>query len=104
MILCTIFWSVGLVIPVEVSSQTQSSISLMWERPDYFKDSITGLIQYTALPDGDTMWLYVIESDDIFMLSGLVGMTSYAIQTAVVDRNSKLCVFSTPTIANTSAG
>lgn len=104
MILCTIFWSVGLVIPVEVSSQTQSSITLMWERPDYFKDSITGLIQYTALPDGDTMWLYVIESDDIFMLSGLVGMTSYAIQTAVVDRNSKLCVFSTPTIANTSAG
>lgn len=98
------FSILGIVIGVKVNSHTQTSLSLQWERPDYFQGSITGFIQYTALPDGDTMWLYVMESDDIVRLSGLEEMTYYTIQTAIVDRNRKICVYSAPIIASTVAG
>ena len=74
-----------------LASQTSNSLFLSWERPDYYTGSITGLMQYRAVPDGSTVWLYVEDSDDIPSVTGLNEFTNYSIEIALIDSN-KLCV------------
>lgn len=85
----------GLVSQLLLESKTPNSISLIWDRPPYYTSSITGLIQYRALPDGDTIWLYIEENDGALpVLGGLAELTPYSIQMAIIDSSNKMCVFS----------
>ena len=87
-----------------LQSQTSHSLTLTWKRPAYYNGPISGLIQYATIPDGNTMWQYVIESDETLPpLRELTEYTSYSIEMAFIDIPRKtICVFSEPFIAMTS--
>ena len=57
-------------------------------------------MQYRAVPDGSTVWLYVEDSDEIPTLTGLNEFTEYSIQMALIESN-KFCVFSESIIVTT---
>lgn len=97
-----LYCDTGLVLELLVESKTPHSLSLIWDRPTYYTSSITGLIQYKALPDGDRMWLYIEENDGALpVLRGLAELTPYSIQMAIIDSSNKICVFSEATVAIT---
>ena len=89
-----------------LQSRTSHSLTLIWNRPEYYSGPIAGLIQYRAIPDGDTQWQYVMDSDDSLPpLTELTEYTSYAIEMAFLGIPYRtLCVFNEPFIAVTSKG
>ena len=93
---------IGLVLQLSVVSRNANSLSIMWERPSYYDGPITALIQYRALPNGDAMWLYVVDSGDTLpVLAELTEFTNYSVQIAAFDSTNTLCVFSQPIFALT---
>ena len=96
-------YPLGLVSELLLVSRTSHSLTLTWKRPEYYSGPIAGLIQYRVIPDGDTQWQYVIDSDDSLPpLTELSEYTSYSIEMAFIDLPQKtLCVFNAPLIAKT---
>ena len=93
---------IGLVLQLSVVSRNANSLSIMWERPSYYDGTITALIQYRALPNGDAMWLYVVDSGDTLpVLAELTEFTNYSVQMAAFDSTNTLCIFSQPIFALT---
>ena len=91
-----------------VKSRTSHSLSLLWDRPDYFTASLRGLVYYEPLllptGSGGGRCLYVdsgSSSDELPVLQGLEELTNYSIKMAVFDDTNRLCVFSEPLVAQT---
>ena len=84
--------------------QNTNSISLSLDQEDIPPGSINGgLIQYSALPDGADMWLFIEmeNSSRVPNLTGLAEFTNYSIKMAFLDADNKLCVFSEPVFERT---
>lgn len=91
-----------MVSQLQLESKTCNSLSFIWDRPSYYTSTITGLIQYRALPDGNAVWLYVEDNDGTLpTLTGLAESTPYSIKMAVIDSDKMICVFSEATVAVT---
>ena len=104
----SLYTLVGVVSQLLVKSRTSLSLSLLWDRPDYFTASLRGLVYYEPLllptGSGSGRWLYVdsgSSSDELPALQGLEELTNYSIRMAVFDSEARLCVFNHPLVTHT---
>ena len=92
----------GVVSQLLVESRTSTSLTLIWDSPDYYSSNLTGLLQYRAIHDKDINSIYIVESPETLpTITDLEEFTAYSIEMAVFDDTNKLCVFSEEFIAQT---
>ena len=82
-------------------TQNTTSISITWDPPNALSLPNAGLIQYSAVQNGRSLWLYVEDSFMIPDLTGLSELTNYSIRMALFDTDNMLCVFSEPVFSTT---